>query len=548
MKKIIYLIIAILFIKCSSNTPEEPNIPPAIAMVVTTNPDKTFSVKVTGTDSDGTISLVEIVITGGPTAVTPQSIPNGDTWKTPVLEDGMYTIKGIVTDNDGDDTSKTETKDISNVDPTMTMTVTVNANKTLTVNITGTDTDGTIAEKKVVIKQGSTEVASQVVTGASWTSSALAPGTYTVEGTVKDNKGATASDIENNVAVEGLVVSVANDTRSQEENADPNGATITSVTNEFNTASTTYVVGGDGEHLVDLSGTGQTRDLKFKAGIPAFNFEEKSSYTVTITASAPGEADVVVTVTINIVDMAETNYIYVGTTHCIPGAARVQAEAGGSFETYMVDKDGNTTSETLAQAYARIYGAVGSESNLSVGNTSYPGTITNAFDHFIRINQEITDDSNGSVFGNTAATTSTSGILHRIAFTFTKVGTTTPQSQSALDIDHNAFQKLFGQSYDDLRAAGFAWNDGFLGWQAATGNGLTADGYRYAYFTLGMGDGFARMKVPAGMTTLEAFIILYFETTNLIKKVDQSTLVLLVDELNDASGFIGTQSLLQGCN
>lgn len=120
LKSMVVLLIMALF-GCGSDEPmpEAPNVKPIATLTVVVNTNKTLSGTLTGTDSDGTISMKEVVIKQGNTVVASMDV-SGNNWSSNPLNPGNYTITGTVVDNDGADASDSDTKTIVGLEITTT--------------------------------------------------------------------------------------------------------------------------------------------------------------------------------------------------------------------------------------------------------------------------------------------------------------------------------------------------------------------------------------------------------------------------------------------
>ena len=165
-----------------------------------TLPVNSVSLNGSGTDPDGTISAYLWTKISGPTSGT---ITNATAATTSVtgLTQGVYTYQLRVTDNNGatdTDTMQVNVNQALNQAPTaeagLNQTITLPVN-TATLSGSGTDPDGTISSYLWVKLSGPANGTISNASAATTTVSGLVQGVYQFELTVRDNNGATDTDI-----------------------------------------------------------------------------------------------------------------------------------------------------------------------------------------------------------------------------------------------------------------------------------------------------------------------------------------------------------------
>ena len=165
-----------------------------------TLPVNSVSLNGSGTDPDGTISAYLWTKISGPTSGT---ITNATAATTSVtgLTQGVYTYQLRVTDNNGatdTDTMQVNVNQALNQAPTaeagLNQTITLPVN-TATLSGSGTDPDGTISSYLWVKLSGPANGTISNSSAATTTVSGLVQGVYQFELTVRDNNGATDTDI-----------------------------------------------------------------------------------------------------------------------------------------------------------------------------------------------------------------------------------------------------------------------------------------------------------------------------------------------------------------
>ncbi|CAM1374623.1 hypothetical protein [Tenacibaculum xiamenense] len=135
----IFIFVFFIFIGCTPEEPiEQPNQAPTATLSVTVNTNKTLSGTLTGTDSDGSISLKEITIKNGSTIVQSFQVTDNN-WSSNLLSIGNYTVIGKVTDNDGASATKQENTAIQGLTITITSgTTTFDENQMTNQEVVGT--------------------------------------------------------------------------------------------------------------------------------------------------------------------------------------------------------------------------------------------------------------------------------------------------------------------------------------------------------------------------------------------------------------------------
>jgi len=189
-----------------------PNVPPSISITspasgAVFNAPASVPVNVNATDSDGTVTLVELFGDGALLGAS-NSAPFSFTWSNVAL--GAHTITARATDNQGAQTTSAPVSITVNNPPTATLTSPLQgasflAGSSITLTANASDTDGTIA--RVEFYQGTTLIGTATTAPYSVNWSVTAPGTYTLTVKAFDNLGGVGTSTAT-ITVTGPQISI----------------------------------------------------------------------------------------------------------------------------------------------------------------------------------------------------------------------------------------------------------------------------------------------------------------------------------------------------
>src|SRR6266568_828444 len=328
-----------------------PNVPPSISITspaagAVFNAPATVPITVNATDSDGTVTLVELFGDGALLGAS-NSAPFSFTWSNVAL--GAHTITARATDNQGAQTTSAPVSITVNNPPTATLTspsqgasFLVGSSITLTAN--ASDTDGTIA--RVEFYQGTTLIGTATTAPYSVNWSVTAPGTYTLTVKAFDNLGGVGTSAATTITVTGPQTSIT---------SPANGASFTAPAAVTLTANVTDDDGGTITQVDFYQGT--TLIGTATAAPYTFNWSNVTAGVYTLTAKATDSlgasaTSAAVTITVTGLQVSITSPAN-GATFTAPATIPIAADAakiGGGTITKVEFFQGTTLIGTATAA------------------------------------------------------------------------------------------------------------------------------------------------------------------------------------------------------